>query len=139
MMTKMQLMKPSIVSNCEGDNDHNILAIDSDSNLWENNDDDEDLAESCSSLSSSFYDDDPVEEPVLSLSLCSDRYFSGYLGKKCIEKFNCKKCQNCMLTTTPVNFSDQDYLIFCKAYGSKSGHFGLNVPTDNFTNYISQC
>jgi len=44
-----------------------------------------------------------------------------------------------MLTTTLVYFNDKDYLIFCRAYGSKSSHFGLNVPTDDFTNYISQC
>lgn len=138
LMTKMQLMKPSIVSNCEADNDHNVLANNSNSNLWEDNDD-EDLSDSCSSLSSSFNNDDPAEVPVVSLSMCSDKYFGGYLGKKCIEKFKCQKCQKYMLTTTPVNVSDEDYLIFSKAYGTKSGNFCLHIPTENFTKYISQC
>ncbi|CAI6351142.1 unnamed protein product [Macrosiphum euphorbiae] len=138
MMTKMHLMKPSIASNCEADNDHNILEVDSYTNVLENNDNNDDLMDS-SSLSFSFDDDESIEIPMVSLSKCSDKYFSGYLGKKCIEKFNCKKCQQFMLTATPINFSDEDYLIFCRAYGSKSGHFGLNVPTDDFTNYISHC
>jgi len=92
MMTKMQLMKPSIASNCEADNDYNILAVDSYPNVWENNDDNDDLVDSCSSSSFSFGDDESIEMPMISLSKCSDRYFSGYLGKKCVEKFNCKKC-----------------------------------------------
>lgn len=135
MMTKMHLMKPSIASNCEADSDHNILIVDSHTNVWENNDNNDDSMNSCSSLSFSFDDDESIEIPVVSLSKCSDRYFSGYLGKKCIEKFNCKKCQQFMLTATPINFSDEEYLIFCRA----SGHFVLNIPTDNFTNYISLC
>lgn len=138
MMTKMHLMKPSITSNCEADSDHNILIVDSHKNVWENNDNNDDSMNS-SSLYFSFDDDKSIEIPVVSISKCSDRYFNGYLGKKCIEKFNCKKRQQFMLTATPINFSDEEYLIFYRAYGLKSGHFDLNVSTDNFTNYISLC
>ena len=42
--------------------------------------------DSCSSLSFSFDDDESIEIPMVSHFKCYDRYFSGYLGKKCIEK-----------------------------------------------------
>ncbi|KAF0704226.1 Transposable element P transposase, partial [Aphis craccivora] len=130
LMTKMQLMKPSTVSNCEADNDNNVLAFNSNINLWENNDDcddhnDEDNS-SILSLFSPLNDDNYIEVPLVNLSMCSDRYFSGYLGKKCIEKFNCMKCHDYMLTSTSV-------------YGSKSGNFSLKIPTENFTDYVSKC
>lgn len=40
-----------------------------------------------SSLSSSFNNDNYIKVPHVNLSVCSDRYFSSYLDKKCIEKF----------------------------------------------------
>jgi len=63
--------------------------------------------DSCSSLYFSFDDDESIEVPMVSFSKYYDRYFSGYLGKKCIEKLNCKKFQQFMQTTTPVDFRDK--------------------------------
>jgi len=94
MMTKMHFMKPSIASNCEADSDHNILIVDSHTNLWENNDNNDDSINSCSSLSFSFDDDESIEISVASLSKCSDRYFSGYLSKNTLKSLIVKNFNN---------------------------------------------
>lgn len=57
--------------------------------------------------------------PNVTLEQCSNTYFSGYLGKKCVEKFKCRLCENVMLKeTNDEQFNEKEFLIFCKNYDS---------------------
>lgn len=52
MITKIQLMKPSTFSSFETNNNHNILAVHSNTLFRESNDDDYDSTANCLSLPS---------------------------------------------------------------------------------------
>ncbi|KAL4083888.1 hypothetical protein QTP88_029204 [Uroleucon formosanum] len=120
MLSNMQLMKPSVLSNCEADDDRNIIfefdtntIIKSTDSIVNEEDEQSDSSFSSFSISPLAKRNENVVKPIVTLSVCSDSYFSGYLGKKCYEKFNCVDCQNLMLTLDPVNYNKEtDYLIF---------------------------
>lgn len=85
------------------------------------------ISDSSSSVSSVSLSSTPITEeretgysPSVTLEQCSNTYFSGSLGKKCVEKFKCRLCENVMLKeTNDEQFNEKEFLIFCKNYDSQ--------------------
>lgn len=138
----MNLMKPSIFSNCEADADTHLLNNDDDLNEAAieiedlNESSDSSSSVSLSSMSFTEESDDGFKTNV-TLEQCSNTYFSGYLGKKCVEKFQCRLCENVMLKeTNDEQFNEKEFFIFCKNYDSQSSNLFLRRPTDSFEKFI---
>jgi len=140
MNTKMNLMKPPEQSNCEPDDDLNLMC-DKNINLKDDNDS---SSSSCSDLSLSSLSSIEVlneenDPPNVTLEDCSNAYFAGYLGKKCVDKFKCNICESIMLKDIEdATFDNQEFLIFCKNYSSEtSSLLHLKRPTLDFTDFVS--
>lgn len=139
-------MRPSIFSNCEEDADTHLLNNDNLDEATKHNIEDfnESLDSSSSSvssvsLSSMSFPEESVDDytPSVTLEQCSNTYFSGYLGKKCVEKFKCRLCENFMLKeTNDEQFNEKEFLIFCKNYDLQSSNLFLRRPTDLFEKFI---
>jgi len=125
-------MQPTTLSNCEPDDDFNLLSIDD--GLSKNVTVQEEFnSSSCSSLSlSSISENDdsiseqcvPGNEPQITLENCSNNYFAGYLAKKCTKKFQCINCSNILLKSDEDDtFNQQEFLIFSRNYDSQSSGF----------------
>lgn len=143
---KSTLMQPTTLSNCEPDEDINLISVDD--GLSEKVPVEEELnSSSCSSLSLSslstidasiFEQCEPGHEPQITLENCSNSYFAGYLAKKCTEKFKCNNCLDIVLKSDEDNtFNQQEFLIFCRNYDSQSSDLFLKRPTSSFTEFIS--
>lgn len=139
-------MRPSIFSNCEEDADTHLLNNDNrDEAAKHNIEDFNESSDSSSSVSSVSLSYTPITgesdigyTPIVTLEQCSNTYFSGYLGKKCVEKFKCRLCENVMLKeTNDEQFNEKEFLIFCKNYDSQSSNLFLRRPTDLFEKFIS--
>lgn len=132
-------MKPSTLSNCEPDNDVQLMC--ETNNNFESDDECSSSNNSPLSISSlSSIEVFPLEdEPIVTLEDCSNAYFSGYLGKKCVDKFKCKFCEEIMLKDIEdTQFDNQEFLIFCKNYSSQtSSLLHLKRPTACFTEFVS--
>jgi len=135
----MNLMKPPEQSNCEPDDDFNLIC--------KKNIDLEDGNDSCSSncsnlslssLSSIEVISEENDPPNVTLEDCCNAYFAGYLGKKCVDKFKCSICEANMLKDTEgATFNKQEFLIFCKNYSSETSLLHLKRPTVDFTEFVS--
>jgi hypothetical protein len=132
-------MKPSTLSNCEPDNDVQLMC--ETNNNFESDDECSSSNNSPLSISSlSSIEVFPLEdEPIVTLEDCSNAYFSGYLGKKCVDKFKCKFCEEIMLKDIEdTQFDNEEFLIFCKNYSSQtSSLLHLKRPTVCFTEFVS--
>jgi len=145
MLSNTKLTKPSILSNCEADDDRNIV-IDTvvnqeDNTIINNNENEEkqsDSSLSSFSLSPIIKKEENIVKPIVTLSVCSDSYFNEYLGKKCFNKFQCIDCQNLMLSLDSINCIKTDCIIFYKNYGLKTGDLYLKRPTENFLKFITE-
>jgi len=94
----MQLMKSSILFNCEADGDRNIVIdtvvnkVDNNNknviNKNENEDEQSHSSLSSFSLSSLIKKGENIVKPIVTLSVCSDSYLSGYLRKSILTNFN---------------------------------------------------
>jgi len=116
MLSSTQLMKLSILSNCEADDDRNSVidtvvnqADNTITNNNENEDNQSDSSDSSFSLSALIKKEENLGKPIVTLSACSDIYFSGYSRKNCFDKFQCIDCQNLMLTLDSINCSEDDF------------------------------
>lgn len=99
IQAKNNLFKASELSNCESDMDSNLLAPTSDSDSFLSN---VNNSYSDSDSSSTLDDDDKSftntndnlegENCEISLEMCSNAYFAGYLRKSCFDHFKCFKC-----------------------------------------------
>lgn len=136
----MNLMKPPDQSNCEPDGDLNLM-YKTNINLEDGNDS---CSSSCSSnlslssLSSIEVFSEENDPPNVTLEDCSNAYFAGYLGKKCVDKFKCSICEGNMLKDIEdATFNNQEFLIFCKNYSSENSLLHLKRPTVDFTEFVS--
>lgn len=119
----MNWMKPSLISNCETDNDFHLVTGKSVKNinkigtLNNGNYDTSGLLESFSSLSLSSikYRLDCQEANVI-LEQCSNAYIAEYLGKTCVDKL-IVLCKNMLLKEKDdENFDKNQFFIFCRKY-----------------------
>lgn len=138
-------MGPSILSNCEEDTDIYLLNNDNHDDAAKHNIEDfNEISDSSSSVSSASLSSTPITEEretgyssSMTLEQCSNTYFSGYLGKKCVEKFKCRLNESVMLKeTNDEQFNEKEFLIFCKNYDSQSSNLFLRRPTDLFEKFI---
>lgn len=118
----MNLMKPPKTSNYEVPSS-SLLEIEDDSTIVDS------LSDSDSSnqdLSSNPGSESP---PVLHTSLedCSIMYFSGYLFKKCFDKFKCKDCK-ITLSEERELINEHDILLFFKSFNINNP-CSLKVPS----------
>lgn len=78
-----------------------------------------------------------IYDVELSLEMCSITYFSGYLAKKCFDKFHCGNCKlfkpNEHLTDTKV------LLIIHKSFDHVQQSQGLKAPSDELTQIVTIC
>lgn len=65
---------------------------------------------------------------------CSVSYFAGYLGYKCVKKFQCSLCQEHLLSSVDLN-DDNQLLIINKIYENVT-FGGLLAPTKEFRNIV---
>ncbi|KAL4096889.1 hypothetical protein QTP88_021764 [Uroleucon formosanum] len=142
---KINLMRPSIFSNCEEDTDIHLLNNDNHDDAAKHNIEDfNEISDSSSSVSSASLSSTPITEEretgyssSMTLEQCSNTYFSGYLGKKCVEKFKCRLNESVMLKeTNDEQFNEKEFLIFCKNYDSQSSNLFLRRPTNLFEKCI---
>jgi len=134
-------MKPSLFSNCEADVDTCLFNNDNCNEAAKHIEDLNESSDSSSSVSLSSIsvteESDNDFTPNVTLEQCSNTYFSGYLGKKCVEKFKCRLCENVMLKeTNDEQFNEKEFFIFCKNYDSQSSNLFLRRPTDSFEKFI---
>jgi len=95
-------MRPSIFSNCEKVADTYLLNNDNrDEAVKHSIEEFNESSDSSSSVSSVSLSSTPITGeseigyiPSVTLEQCSNTYFSGYLGEKCVEKFKCRLCKN---------------------------------------------
>jgi len=137
---QVNLIKSSDDSNCEMDDDKHLLESSnavisdlglSDDNLFDN--------ESISSQSSSVTEIPEEEKIEISLENCSNSYFAGYLGYKCLKEFKCNDCTSKFLKPDEYFFNEQEFLIFYKSYESKDPEKNvLNKPTKMFTYFVQR-
>ena len=73
----------------------------------------------------------------VTLEDCSVTYFAGYLGYKCMKKFNCNHCQLELFTNKNLNDKKQLFLLN-KNYISINNESGLKAPSNNFNNVINK-
>lgn len=134
-------MQPTILSNCEPDNDINLFSRDDGSTENCSGDESDSSSSTTLSLSSLSSIDVPMLEEFeaqVTLEDCSNSYFAGYLGNKCFTKFKCDKCLNIMIKSDEENqFNQQEFLIFCRNYDSKICDTFLKRPTHSFTQFIN--
>lgn len=153
IQAKNNLFKASELSNCETDSDLNLFSITPDSNIKSNylkSTDDvnecdlESHSSSDSNDTSSISNTHIIESELcdVSLEICSNAYFAGYLGKSCFNYFKCSKCVDKFLKPNdPLNLFDQhEFLIFYKNYESKELNANkcfLKKPTDTLINFVN--
>ncbi|CAI6354617.1 unnamed protein product [Macrosiphum euphorbiae] len=78
-----------------------------------------------------------IYEVDLSLETCSITYFSGYLAKKCFDKFN---CANCNLIKPNEHLADKkELLIIHKVFDHVQQSQGLKAPSDELTQIVTIC
>jgi len=144
MHVKMNLMKPSVLSNCEADDDFHLMNDSLNNDKLVNLKDNENDSSSIDSFSSLSTNDDSQnnDEPAnVTLEQCSNTYFGGYLGKKCVDKFKCRFCEILLLKNEDTKYFDEnEYFIFCKNYDSNlnmNSYLHLKRPTDNLINFVT--
>ncbi|CAG9819586.1 unnamed protein product [Phaedon cochleariae] len=147
----MNLMKSSDTSNCEEDDDVNLMTIPSktttstasyltegyievpgDPPSTENSIDNEIFPSSSSSS------DEEDSSSDVTLEDCSNSYFAGYLAKKCVEKFECNKCKEFLIVDdTDIILNDpKQLLIINKNYGTSIQH--LKYPGDDLKSLVER-
>jgi len=146
IQAKNNLFKASELSNCESDMDSNLLAPTSNSDTLLNlvNESDSDYTSTLNVDDEPFTNtDDNLEEEdcEISLEMCSNAYFAGYLGKSCFDHFKCSKCVDKFLKKDEnLNLFDQhEFLIFYKNYESKeidSNSCFLKKPTEILIQFV---
>ena len=148
----INLMKPPAGTNCEEDNATVLMAfndresmnhatremglsaeteenLEIQENRDENDDTDDRVEASCD-----------MQQPSceVTLEVCAIKYVAGYLLHKCINKFNCLKCQSNFIKDNQDFESNDELLIFFKSYktadGQQLGH--LKAPVDKFHTLI---
>jgi hypothetical protein len=146
--SKMNLIKPSVVSNCEPDNDSNLLStiFKSTSVEQEMVSDSENSDDPLDPLIQNKSDDisDMIEQPLktgerkyVTLQDCSEMYFAGYLIKKCLDKFNCSMCsEKLQIQDTEIDDARQ-LLIINKTYDSNLTYTKLKKPSKSITDFVS--
>lgn len=136
MNVKMCLIKPSDSSNCEPDNDFNL--INNEDNATKINVADSSFSSS-SSVSMMSIDNSLEElgeqEAKINLENCSNTYFTGYLAMKCFLTFSCSHCEALMIKSDNIP-NKLEYLIFCKNYDSKFSELHLKLPTLAITEFV---
>lgn len=133
----MNLMKPSISSNCEPDDDNHLMTEAVNINTQLNEDSSESSMSSNSSSDSWTVDSIQLEqEAVVNLENCSNTYFAGYLAMKIISKFSCLNCEKLLIRSDLSIPNKLDFLIFCKNYDSKISEMHLKIPTTELTQFI---
>jgi len=148
ILAKHNLMKSTENSNCESDNDLNLLSPTTSLNitpLTTNNtefnykSDISDTTDSCSSSQSFSSCDNNKFSNELNLETCSNTYFSGYLGKKLLDKFQCQICELTFLKDNTSYFTDKEFLIFYKTFESNIPTINckLKKPTDILINFVT--
>lgn len=133
------MMKPPVESNSghKADDDDNIFCLSSEDdslelmNTLEDSSSLDTESSSVSSISSS------VPSDNISLEKCSIVYFSGYLLKKCLDKYNCNKCRASLETSDELN-NEEELLIFYKNYYLDNQR-GLKTPGDLLKRFTSKC
>jgi len=138
-------MQPTILSNCEPDDDINLLIRDDNMSTENCSGDESDssssMIQALSSISTmSTIDVSALEEYEAKVTLenCSNTYFAGYLGNKSFKKFKCDSCSNVMIKSDEENqLNEQEFLIFCRNYDSKTSDIFLKRPTHSFTQFIT--
>lgn len=144
--SKMNLIKPSTISNCEPDSDINLLAtvnepISQSENIiseTENSDDDDSIILNEPHLIT----EKPLEISVnrkITLQDCSEMYFAGYLVKKLLEKFNCDNCSKSLQMCETDDINDpRQLLILNKTYSQNNTVTKLKKPSPQITDFVSK-
>ena len=106
-----------------------------------NSDSDTEFISNLSLFASISSDEDSVNNETIgndvTLEDCSVSYFAGYLGFKCLNKFNCNHCQHELFTNK--NLTDKKQLLLLnKNYSSINNKIGLKAPSNNFNNVINK-
>lgn len=74
----------------------------------------------------------------ITLEICSNTYFAGYLVKKCIDQFKCTKCELLILKSNDFFFNDNEFLFFYKQFESVDiEKSSLKKPSDLFINFVA--
>lgn len=141
---KHNLMKSTELSNCENDFDYNLFDTElhnqittyTDMNLINS---DSDTFISSSDESSTKYTELPVAlDQNITLEICSNTYFAGYLAKKCVDQFKCSKCENIILKINDFFSDDHEYLIFYKQFESVDPEKScLKKPSQIFVQFVT--
>jgi len=133
-------MQPTMLSNCEPDDDINLFSKDDKSTENYSGESDSSISTIHAFSSISTIDVSTLEEYEAKVTLenCSNSYFAGYLGQKCFKKFKCDNCSNVMIKSDEENqFNEQEFFIFCRNYDSKTSDIFLKRPTHSFTQFIT--
>lgn len=93
------------------------------------------------SFSSMSSDEDSINSTNIkndvTLEDCSVTYFAGYLGYKCIKKFNCDHCQNELFVDKNLNDKKQLHLLN-KNYTQIENESGLKAPSNSLNNVVNK-
>ena len=149
----INLMKPPAGTNFEGDNATILMALnDSESinhatremglsvetekehlEIQENRDENDDTDDRVEALC-----DTQQSSCEVTLEVCAIKYVAGYLLHKCINEFNCFKCQSNFIKDNPDFESNDKLLIFFKSYKTADGQqlAHLKAPIDKFYTLI---
>lgn len=90
-------------------------------------------SDSSASTSSSFI----LSSEKFNLETCSTTYFAGYLIRKCLKKFKCSLCQECLEGIRDLE-NDDELLIFYKNYDLDNEN-RLKTPTELMKKFTQIC
>lgn len=137
----IRLLDPPDNANCEPDEDENLSVSMSEPNgdLQE-----VDIADECNtsaipipSTSHQLSSDKQSEQPVIEDKIVSVFeesvicYISGWLGKKCIDKYSCDTCKRQLIKENCVVFIPREHLLLMKSFTTHTGDLAkLYKPSD---------
>jgi hypothetical protein len=128
----------STCNNCEPDNDEYIINALKDVEVQKTTELEEIAYEKQSkttefnstSNSPSFISISPPIPQATTLETCSITYFSGYLVKKCLEKYECAVCQKNLINENKNLEDTNQILILNKTYNFVEQTQGLKAPSN---------
>lgn len=137
----------STCSNCEPDNDDYITALNDVEvhtipeleEIAHELPETTELSSTSSTTASSNISRSPIIPQVTTLETCSITYFSGYLAKKCLEKYKCKICQKQLIYENKNLEDTNQILILNKTFNFIEQAHGLKAPSNLIITITTIC